>query len=120
MRFITIVKSRETKNPPPPELFAAIDRLGQEAAKEGVMVGVGGFLPTGMGARVQLKNGKITVTDGPFAESNDTLGGYSIYDLPSKEKAIEWSQRFLQLHIDHWKGFEGEVEVRQMFEAGTG
>ncbi|HKA57956.1 MAG TPA: YciI family protein [Gemmatimonadales bacterium] len=117
MRFITIVKSRETKNPPPPELFAAIDRLGQEAAKAGVMVGVAGFLPTELGARVQLKNGKVTVTDGPFPESKDTLGGYSIYNLPSKEKAIEWSKRFLQLHIDHWKGWEGEVEVRQMFDA---
>jgi len=117
MRFITILKSRETKTQPPPELFAAIDRLGQEAAKEGVMVGVGGFLPTPLGARVQLRNGKITVTDGPFPDSNDTLGGYSIYDVPNKAKAIEWSKRFLQLHIDHWKGFEGEVEVRQMFEA---
>ena len=117
MRFITIVKAREAKTQPPPELFAAIDRLGQEAAKAGVMVGVAGFQPTALGARVQLKNGTLSVTDGPFPESKDTLGGYSIYNLPSKQKAIEWSKRFLQLHIDHWNGWEGEVEVRQMFDA---
>jgi hypothetical protein len=71
-------------------------------------------------SRGQLKNGKITVTDGPFAESREILGGYSIYDVPTKQQAIEWSRRFLQLHIDHWKGWEGEVEVRQMFEAPGG
>ena len=116
MRFMTIVKSRETSAQPPQALFDAIDKLGQEAAKKGVMVGMGGLAPTAMGARARLAGGKITVTDGPFTEAKEVIGGFAIYDVPTKQEAIEWTRRFLQLHIDHWKGWEGEVELRQMFD----
>ena len=117
MRFITIVKSRETSTMPPQALFAAIDKLGQDAAKQGVMVSMGGLAPTAMGARARLAGGKISVTDGPFSEAKEVIGGFAIYDVPSKQEALEWTRRFLQLHIEHWKGWEGEVEVRQMFDA---
>jgi hypothetical protein len=118
MRFMTIVKGREPITPPPPQaLIDAVGRLGEEASKQGVMVGMGGLMPTAMGARARLVGGKITVTDGPFSEAKEVIGGFAIYDVASKQEAIEWTRRLLQLHIEHWKGGEIEVEVRQMYDA---
>jgi hypothetical protein len=68
-----------------------------------------------MGARIQLSAGKLIVTDGPFAETKELIGGYAVYDVKSKQEAIEHTSRFLQLHKQHWPGWEGEVEIRQLF-----
>jgi hypothetical protein len=116
MRFMTIVKAAETSAPPPPALMQAIGELGQEAAGKGVMVEMGGLLPTAMGARVRLAGGHLTVTDGPFTEAKEVVGGYAVYSVKSREEAIGWATRFMALHQKHWKGWEGEVEVRQLYE----
>lgn len=116
MRFMTIVKTRETGAQPSPKLIEKIMKLGEEAGKQGVMVGMGGLLPTATGARARLANGKITVTDGPFTEAKEIIGGYAIYDVASKKEAIEWTRRFLEAHIGLWDQ-ELEVEVRQMMDA---
>src|SRR5437879_12424157 len=79
MRFMTIVKTRETGAHPSPALIEKIGKLGEEAAKKGAMVGMGGLLPTALGARARLANGKITFTDGPFTEAKEIIGGYAIY-----------------------------------------
>jgi hypothetical protein len=97
-------------------LMAAIAKLGEEATRAGAMVQTGGLLPSAMGARVRLSAGKLTVTDGPFAETKELIGGYAVYDVKSKQEAIEWTSRFMQLHKDHWPGWEGESEIRQIFE----
>jgi hypothetical protein len=116
-RFMTIVKAREPINPPPTQaLYEAVGKLGEEAARQGKMVGMGGLLPTTAGARATLAGGKITITDGPFTEAKEVIGGYAIYEVASKQEALEWTRRFLQLHIEHWKGGEIEVEVRQMMD----
>jgi hypothetical protein len=115
MRFITIVKTRETGAIPSPALIAKIGQLGEEAAKQGVMVGMGGLGPTALGARARLANGKITVTDGPFTEAKEVIGGFAIYDVASKKEAIEWTRRFLEAHIGLWDQ-ELEVEVRPMMD----
>ena len=115
MRFMTIVKGREGCLPSP-ELIDRIMKLGEDATGEGVMVGMGGLGPTALGARARLsKNGKITVTDGPFAEAKEVIGGFAIYDVPSKQVALEWTRRFLEAHIGLWDE-ELEVEVRQMMD----
>jgi hypothetical protein len=56
------------------------------------------------------------VKDGPFAEAREVIGGYAVYDTASKAEAIAWATRFLDLHKQHWPGWEGEVEVRQIME----
>jgi hypothetical protein len=117
MRFMIVVKSAENASPPPQALMAAIAKLGEEAMQAGVMVETGGLLPSAMGARVRLSAGKQTVTDGPFSETKELIGGYAIYDLKSKQEAIEWASRFMGLHKEHWPGWEGESEIRQIFEA---
>jgi hypothetical protein len=112
-----IVKAAENAGPPPAALMAAIAKLGEEATRAGAMVETGGLLPSAMGARVRLSAGKLMVTDGPFADSKEQVGGYAVYDVNSKNEAIEWTSRFMQLHQEHWPGWEGESEIRQIFDA---
>src|SRR5262249_17859570 len=120
MRFINILKSAEPSplGPPPKELMDAIAKLGEEAAKAGVFVEAGGLLPTAKGARVRLAGGKVSVTDGPFSEAKEVIGGFAVYDVKSKAEVVEWATRFVNLHKQHWPGWEGEVEVRQLMEFG--
>ena len=116
MKFMTLVKSAESSNPPPQALMDGIARLGEEATRAGVMVETGGLYPSAMGARMRLSNGKLSVTDGPFSEAKEVIGGYAVYQVQSKAEALEWTRRFLQLHQEHWPGWEGEVEPRQIFD----
>ena len=117
MRYMMIVRSAEKWGYPPKPLMDAIAKLSEEAVKAGTMIGNGGLLPTSTGARVRLSGGKITVTDGPFAEAKEVVGGYAQFELKSKEEAIEGAKRFMQLHKELWPGWEGETEIREMFDA---
>lgn len=121
MRFISLVRSVEgIAGKPPKALMDAIDQLVQEAAKGGcVMVEAGGLHPTSAGARVRLSNGKLTVTDGPFTEAKEVVGGYAIFDVKSKAEMLEWTSRFMDLHKKHFPGWEGDCEVRQLAEMGA-
>ena len=117
MRFMAMVKGCETNRMPPPELMEAIDRLTQEGAKAGfVMIESGGLAPTAKGGvRVRLDEGKVNVIDGPFSEAKEVVGGYAIYEAPTLEDAVMWTRRFMDLHRQHWPGWEGETELRQIF-----
>ena len=115
MRFMMIVKHAERQGPPPQQLMEAIGRLAEEETKAGKMIGSGGLSATAQGARVRLSGGRVTVTDGPFSETKEVIGGYAQFELKSKEEAIEAAVRFMELHKKHWPGWEGETEVRQMF-----
>jgi hypothetical protein len=115
MRFMMIVKSAEKWGFPPKPLMDAIAKLSDEAVKAGTMIGNGGLLPTATGARVRLSGGKVTVTDGPFTEAKEVVGGYAQFELKSKEEAVKSATRFMELHREHWPGWEGETEIRQMF-----
>ena len=115
MRFMMIVKSAEKWGFPPKELMDAIGKLSEEAVKAGTMIGNGGLLPTAKGTRVRLSGGQVTVIDGPFTEAKEIVGGYAQFELKSKEEAIEGAKRFMELHKQHWPGWEGETEIRQMY-----
>ena len=123
MRFMTMVKVTkefEDGQPPHPELSAAIGKLAEESFRSGVMVEMGGLLPTAQGARVQVAGGKVSVVDGPFTEFKELIGGYAILNVKSKAEAIEHTKRFMQLHLDVLgPSYQGECEVRQMFEPGN-
>jgi hypothetical protein len=114
MRFMMIVKHAEKQGPPPKALIDAIAKAAEEAAQAGAMLGNGGLAPTAQGARIRLSGGKVTVIDGPFAETKEVIGGYAQFELKSKEEAIESAVQFMELHKKHWPGWEGETEVRQM------
>lgn len=119
MRYMTIVTGSEdiaTSGPPPAALFEAIEHHLEEAAKSGKMVSFGGLHPTSSGTRMRLTNGKIVTTDGPFSESKEVIGGFSILNVASKEEAIAEAHKFMELHRIHWPSWQGQVEIRLMFE----
>jgi hypothetical protein len=114
MRFMTIVKGSETAGAPPQALFDAIDRLVAEQTKSGVFVDAGGLKPTAQGTQVRIKRGKLRVTDGPFTEAKEVIGGFAILNVASKAEAVAQAKQFMELHIRHWPEWEGECEVREM------
>jgi hypothetical protein len=114
MRFLTLIKAAEGSGQPPAALMDAMGKFIEEAASSGVLHDTGGLMPSATGARVRLAGGKLKVTDGPFAEAKELVGGYALLELPSKEAAIESSRQLLELHRQHWPGWEGEVEIRQV------
>jgi hypothetical protein len=118
MRFMTLIKSAEDTNlgPPPPVLFQAIARLGDEAKQAGVLVETAGLMPTAAGALVRLDGGQISTSEGPFGFGQEIVGGYAIFNVGSKQEAIDWAKRFMELHREHWSGWQGETEVRRMIE----
>ena len=119
MRYMIIVSGSENlakSGPPPASLVEAIERLGDEMAKKGTLVSFGGLQPTSSGARMRIANGKITTTDGPFTESKEVIGGFSIINVASKEEALEEARKFTELHRVHWPTWEGEIEIRRMYE----
>jgi len=111
MRFLSIYKSRETGVPPSPEHIETMTKLIEEGMKSGWLVATEGCLPSALGARVRRADSKTTVTDGPFSESKEVIGGFAILDAGSKQEAIELVKRFLDVAGD------GECEIRQIFEA---
>jgi len=115
MRFMMMVKHAENSGPPPKELMDAIASLSEEAVKAGTMLGSGGLAPTAQSTRVRVSKGQLTVTDGPFTEAKEVVGGYAQFELKSKEEAIDGAVRFMELHKKHWPGWEGETEIRQIF-----
>ena len=121
MKFMMLVKATkdyEAGLPPNPELMAAIGKLGEEATKRGAMITAGGLLPSSQATRIRVSGGKTAVIDGPFAETKELVGGYAVFELNSKEEAIQQGKRFMQVHADILgPSYEGELEIRPMFDA---
>ena len=119
MRFMTLIKAAEKSKmgPPPLALLQAITALGDQAKQTGVLIDTAGLLPTAAGARIRLDGGTISTSEGPFGSGHEIVGGYAIFEVPSKQEAIVWAKRFMALHKEHWSGWEGETEVRQLFQA---
>jgi hypothetical protein len=113
MRFLSIYKTVERGTPPTAEEMAAMGKLVEEGMKAGWLLATEGCLPTALGARVRRSSGKITVTDGPFTESKEVVGGFAILKANSKQEAIELTRNFLQV------AGEGECEIRQIYEPGV-
>jgi hypothetical protein len=122
MKYLAFIRHSETyrEDAPPEALMKAMDAFVERSYKDGSLVDTGGLLPSKDGVRVRLAKGKITVTDGPFSESKEIIGGWAILNADSKAEAIRIATEFMDLHRKHWPGFEGESEVRPMFDPGKG
>jgi len=122
MRYLSFIRSSESyrQSPPPPALMEAMGKFVEKSRKDGTLVDTGGLLPSKDGARVRLADGEITVTDGPFSEAKEVIGGWAILEAASKAEAVRIATEFMDLHRKHWPGFEGESEVRPMFDHGVG
>ena len=122
MRFMVMVKADkdfEAGLPPKPELLAAIGKLSQDMVKAGVLLETGGLLPSSRGARVRASSGKLSVTDGPFTETKELVGGYAIIQAQSRDEAVELGKQFMEAHVTVLgSSYDGECEIRQLFDAG--
>jgi hypothetical protein len=118
MKYLTFIRSSERyrEAAPPAALMEAMGKFIEKSQKDGTLVDTGGLLPSKDGVRVRLAKGRITVTDGPFSESKEVVGGWAILKTDSKAEVIRIATEFMELHRKHWPGFEGESEVRPMEE----
>jgi hypothetical protein len=114
MRYLVLLRADQPGTPPPQELMDAIMQLGAEATQAGAMLDNAGLAPSVAGARVAVSGGTLTVTDGPFTEAKEMIS-YALYEVRTKEEAVEWTTRFVKLHRDLWDGWEGEAEVLKVF-----
>ena len=113
MRFMVLVKADENSEAgamPSKDMLTRMGKYNEELAKAGVMLAGEGLHPSSKGARVKFSGDKRTVTDGPFAETKELVAGFWLWQVKSKDEAIEWLKR---------APFDGgtEVELRQVFEA---
>jgi hypothetical protein len=122
MKYLAFIRHSEANREagPPPALMEAMGQFVQKSLKDGSLVDTGGLLPSKDGFRVRLESGQITVIDGPFTESKEVIGGWAILKADSKVEALQIAREFMDLHRKHWPEFDGESEVRPMFEPGTG
>lgn len=112
MRFLCLYKPSQAEGAPPTQgEMAAMGKLIDEMTREGTLLSTEGCQPSAKGARVRLSGGKITVTDGPFIETKELVGGFAIIQAKSKDEAIELTKRFLKVAGD------GETEIRLLHEA---
>jgi hypothetical protein len=111
MKFLSIYKSAERGVPPTQEEMDKMGKLIEQEMKAGTLLATEGCLPSALGARVRMSSGKVTVTDGPFTEAKEVIGGFALLQANSKAEAIEMTKRFLEVVG------EGECELRQVYEA---
>ena len=115
MKFMILLKadkSTEAGVLPDEKLLAAMGKYNEELVKAGVLLAGEGLQPTSKGARVKFSGTNRIVTDGPFAETKELIAGFWMFNVKSKEEAIEWVKRC----PNPLEG-EAEIEIRQMFEA---
>jgi hypothetical protein len=116
MRFMVIVKANKDSEAgvmPDQKLLEAMGKYNEELAKAGVMLAGEGLQPSSKGARVRFSGDKRTVIDGPFTETKELIAGFWLFQVKSKEEAIEWVKR----SPNPFPGGESEIEIRQVFEA---
>lgn len=116
MRYMMFIKHPGDYDPTavPPALFGAMGEFVEEYAKKGVFIDGAGLQPLSRATRVRLSGGKLEVTDGPFSEAKEVVGGYAICECASHEEAVDLATKFMELHRIHWPGFEGESELRPL------
>jgi hypothetical protein len=122
MKYLAFIRAAESfrEGGPPPALMEAMGRFVQKSLQDGSLVDTGGLLPSKDGFRVRLAKRAVTVIDGPFTESKEVIGGWAILEAASKADALRIAEGFMELHRTYWPEFEGEAEVRPMFEPGAG
>lgn len=114
--FLKADKNTEAEMEPSNKLLEEMGALMSEMMEKGVLVSGEGLRASKHGAKVLLKDKKISVVDGPFTESKEMIAGFTIFRAKSKAEAVEWARRCLQIHMDGTGIETGEIEVRPVFE----
>ncbi len=114
MRFMNFVRCPEDCGPPPPGFIEAMERAAEEARSAGTLLDTGGLEPISRSRVVRLSGGQVTVMDGPYAEGKEVIGGYGVVRSATEEDAVRGAVWLMNMHREHWPGWEGEVEVRRI------
>ncbi|MGE0439806.1 MAG: YciI family protein [Gemmatimonadales bacterium] len=116
MKFLMMIKhdERYRSQQIPAALMDAMGTFVTESFQSGVLKDTAGLKGTAEGFRIRSAGGKLHLTDGPFAESKEIVGGYALVEVPTREKALEVAREFMEIHRIHWPEFEGECEVRPL------
>ncbi|GHA58705.1 YciI family protein [Streptomyces anthocyanicus] len=115
-RYLSLIRIEESDavpGGPSPELIQRMEKLMEEMTKAGVLLDTAGLTPTSQGTRVHYEGGQIAVTDGPFTETKEVIGGYSVLQAKDRAEAVEWTKRFLKVHEEYWTV---TCEVRELME----
>jgi hypothetical protein len=111
MRFLCLYKPAKAEGAPPSEgEMTQMGKLIEESFKSGILLATEGCLPSALGARVRRADGQFKVTDGPFAEAKELVGGFALIKTHSKQEAVDFTKKFMNLAGD------GEVELRQVYD----
>jgi len=118
MKYLSFIRSSESyrNQTPPPAMMEAMGAFVTRMFQEGLVVDTGGLMPSKDGFRIRLADGKLTLTDGPFSESKEIIGGWAVLQTSTREQAVRICMEFMDLHRKHWPGFEAESEVRPIEE----
>ena len=116
MKYLMMIKHGESYRgePIPQALMDAMGEFVTEGLRSGVLKDTAGLKPTAEGFRVRSSKNQLKVTDGPFTETKEIVGGYAMIEVASKEEALKVARQFMELHRQHWPTFEGESEVRPL------
>jgi hypothetical protein len=122
MKYLAFIRHSESyrETSPPAALMEAMGKFVAKSRKDGTLVDTGGLLPSKDGFRIRLAGNNLGVKDGPFTETKEVIGGWAILNAETKAEAIRIATEFMELQRIHWPGFEGESEVRPMFDPGMG
>jgi hypothetical protein len=120
MKYLMMIKHSEDYRgkTPPQGLMDAMGEFVQASLANGTLLETAGLRATKDGARVRLSGGKLTVTDGPFTEAKEIVGGFAIIEAKTRQQAMELATKFMELHRVHWPEFDGECEVRPYEDMG--
>ena len=116
MKFLMMIRHQEgyRRDDVPQALMDAMGQFVGENLKKGVLLDTAGLKPTRDGFRVRLEGGALSITDGPFVETKEVVGGYALVQTASREQATQVARQFMELHRVHWPAFTGECEVRPL------
>jgi hypothetical protein len=116
MKFMMLIKGSENLRleTVPQGLMDAMGKFVEEGFKSGVLKDTAGLKATSEGFRLRQSGGRLHLTDGPFSEAKEVVGGYALVELKSREEALKLAREFMDLHLKHWPSFEGECEVRPL------
>jgi len=112
MRYMVFVKMREDVGQAPEALRETMDAGIGEMFAAGSMIDAGGLGGASQATEIRLAGGEVTVTNGPWTEATEVAGGYAILEARSHEEAVEGARRVIEIHKEHWPGWEGSAEVR--------
>jgi len=117
MRYLCFVKMDESQANPPKAIMDAMEAHIGEAAANGIFLDGGGLYGKADAIEFRVRAGSLTVTDGPYAEAKEVIGGWSICAFETEEQAREEGRRMAELHVTHWPEWEGAIEIRRISEA---